>query len=83
MSDVTTQILIGLTAAVAIGGVVIIITSSQSAQRQGGRNFDLIYILGWSWLVAGIATLNYVVGGLGLIFILAGAIKRYKLFQRK
>lgn len=44
MSDVTTQILIGLTAAVAIGGVVIIITSSRSAQRQGGRNFDLIYI---------------------------------------
>jgi len=78
MSDVTIQILIGLTAAVAIGGVVIIITSSQTAQQQGGRNFDLVLILGLAWLVGGLAALNYVIGGLGLIFTVVGAIKRYR-----
>jgi len=83
MSDFTTQIMIGVTAAVAIGGVVIIVTSSQAAQQQRGRKFDLIFILGLAWLVAGIATLNYVVGGLGIICTIVGAIKRYKLFQRK
>lgn len=83
MSDFTTQIMIGVTAAVAIGGVVIIVTSSQAAQGQRGRKFDLVFILGIAWLVAGIATLNYVVGGLGVICTVIGAIKRYKLFQRK
>ena len=83
MSDDTTQIMIGATVAVAIGGVVIIITSSRAAQNQRGRRFDLIFILGLAWLMGGIATLNYVVGGLGLICISIGAVKRYKLFQRK
>lgn len=78
MSDLTTQILIGVTAAVAIGGVVIIITSSQTSQQKGGRQFDLIFILGLAYLVGGLAAMNYVIGGLGLIFTIVGAIKRYR-----
>jgi hypothetical protein len=78
MSDLTTQILIAVSAIVAIGGVVIIITSSQASQYQGKRQFDLILILGLSYLVAGLAVMNYIVGGLGLVFTTIGAIKRYR-----
>ena len=75
MNELTEYILVGLTVAVAIAAVIIIIVTSQQS-RGRGRKLDLGLLLGISWLVAGAASLNYVVGILGLLLLVYCLVKK-------
>ena len=77
MDDITVHILTGLTVAVALAAIVIIIVTSEQA-RGHGRNYDLGLLLGISWILGGLAATNLVVGILGLILLVYCMVKKRK-----
>ncbi|MFO8009257.1 MAG: hypothetical protein R6U89_00440 [Dehalococcoidia bacterium] len=76
MSDLSVDILSGLTVIVATTAIVLVITTSIRGVGRPGGNYDLGLLLGISWVIGGLAAANLAVGIIGGIVLLGSLVMR-------